>query len=588
MASSPRTPALPAAKHPISGHPQGIGGPELVIGLIGLIGVDLDSVARDLERELSKVGYRTLPPINLIDQVLLYPLWSKTPKTPYDARIDAKMDAGNKFRGILKRNDAVALLALAVVQTWRRKESPDPKQKDPPPIYRGAYILNSLKTSEEVELLREVYGSNCFILSVYSQKQTRIDNLVNKIANSKHTGDKDSCLAAAAKLIARDQSDRGMKYGQNVRKAFPLADYFIDASQPDQSTKDVCRFVELLFGSPYRTPTPWEFGMFQAHGASLRSADAGRQVGASILNEDGEILAAGTNEVPKAFGGQYWEGDKPDLRDHRQQADANRTIITDIFADLLARLKKRGWLEAHYQGKALACLVEEAQQHVLSRFDDLTEEDPPTLTERAPLGDLIEFMRVVHAEMAAILSCARRGVSLKKATLFSTTFPCHECAKHIVAAGIHQVVFIDPYPKSRVGELFQKIILVDEGEKQDHVCFRAFVGVAPRLYNKVFSMPKRKDDGGRWLDWEAIRQQQQPRRGNEMVAYGDREDKNVQELNRLIRAAESKGVLMESQDDAQGLEGEYGIRHRSGARVARRKEKPRGESRTGRARKVKK
>jgi hypothetical protein len=48
----------------------------------------------------------------------------------------------------------------------------------------------------------------------------------------------------------------------------------------------------------------------------------------------------------------------------------------------------------------------------------------------------------------AISDAARLGRATKHATLFCTTFPCHICTKHIVAAGIDRVVFLEPYPKS--------------------------------------------------------------------------------------------------------------------------------------------
>jgi deoxycytidylate deaminase len=53
------------------------------------------------------------------------------------------------------------------------------------------------------------------------------------------------------------------------------------------------------------------------------------------------------------------------------------------------------------------------------------------------LYDLTEFGRAVHAEMEALLCCARSGVSPRFGSLFTTTFPCHNCAKHIIAAGIN-------------------------------------------------------------------------------------------------------------------------------------------------------
>lgn len=46
----------------------------------------------------------------------------------------------------------------------------------------------------------------------------------------------------------------------------------------------------------------------------------------------------------------------------------------------------------------------------------------------------------IHAEMNAILHCARLGRSTLGATMVLTTLPCHSCAKMIVQAGIVSVV----------------------------------------------------------------------------------------------------------------------------------------------------
>lgn len=64
------------------------------------------------------------------------------------------------------------------------------------------------------------------------------------------------------------------------------------------------------------------------------------------------------------------------------------------------------------------------------------------------LMNLTEFTRAVHAEMEALLSAARVGVSVRGATLYTTTFPCHNCAKHIVDSGIARVVFIEPIQRA--------------------------------------------------------------------------------------------------------------------------------------------
>ena len=52
-----------------------------------------------------------------------------------------------------------------------------------------------------------------------------------------------------------------------------------------------------------------------------------------------------------------------------------------------------------------------------------------------------KYDRVIHAELNAISRCAKRGVSTDGATLYVTHFPCKECAKAVIAAGIKTVVY---------------------------------------------------------------------------------------------------------------------------------------------------
>jgi deoxycytidylate deaminase len=74
--------------------------------------------------------------------------------------------------------------------------------------------------------------------------------------------------------------------------------------------------------------------MALAFTASVRSIDMSRQVGAAIVSSTGETLSLGCNEVPKAGGGQYWEGDRSDARDAALGEDQNtrrkRLMVTDV------------------------------------------------------------------------------------------------------------------------------------------------------------------------------------------------------------------------------------------------------------------
>jgi deoxycytidylate deaminase len=116
------------------------------------------------------------------------------------------------------------------------------------------------------------------------------------------------------------------------------------------------------------------------------------------------------------------------------------------------------------------------------------------------LMDIIEYGRMIHAEMAAISDAARSGRSVKDSTMYCTTFPCHLCAKHIVASGINRLVFLEPYPKSYAKKLHGDSITFDPAEKEK-VLFQAFIGISPRRYRDIFEKKKRKDAHGRVIPW---------------------------------------------------------------------------------------
>jgi deoxycytidylate deaminase len=116
------------------------------------------------------------------------------------------------------------------------------------------------------------------------------------------------------------------------------------------------------------------------------------------------------------------------------------------------------------------------------------------------LMDITEFGRMAHAEMNAVLDAARLGRPVKDATLYCTTFPCHNCAKHIVASGISRVVFIEPYPKSQALELHGDSISLGE-KTTDKVLFEHFIGISPRRYRDIFEKGKRRDSSGNLNDW---------------------------------------------------------------------------------------
>ena len=55
-------------------------------------------------------------------------------------------------------------------------------------------------------------------------------------------------------------------------------------------------------------------------------------------------------------------------------------------------------------------------------------------------GEETKYPYVVHAELNAILNC--NGNSLRGARIYVALFPCYECAKAIIQAGLAEVVYL--------------------------------------------------------------------------------------------------------------------------------------------------
>jgi deoxycytidylate deaminase len=152
--------------------------------------------------------------------------------------------------------------------------------------------------------------------------------------------------------------------------------------------------------------------MYFAHAAALRSADLSRQVGAVIMRNPGEVIAIGWNDVPKPSGGHYWPGDTNDARDFVWGYDPSTKIKIEMVGEIMHILRSKNWLSPDRSESDVESLVKSA----------IFGEDEAVLKD-AQLMNVLEFGRVVHAEMSAITDAARRGLSVEGATLYCTTFP---------------------------------------------------------------------------------------------------------------------------------------------------------------------
>lgn len=66
-------------------------------------------------------------------------------------------------------------------------------------------------------------------------------------------------------------------------------------------------------------------------------------------------------------------------------------------------------------------------------------------------------VRTVHAEANALLQCAKFGVSTKDTVIYVTHFPCLQCCKLLIQAGIKKVYYASDYRNNELAvELFKE------------------------------------------------------------------------------------------------------------------------------------
>ena len=442
---------------------------DIVIGLVGLLGTDHHKMIVMLQERLKLFGYQS--DVILISKRVI-PAIVGPEKIPTDSefkRSEALINFGNQIRRVSNNPAVLAIAAAAEIGRCRPTDEST----------RNAYIISSLKHPEEVAELRKIYRNGFYLFALHTDRDQRMEYMTGQ-GCSKMTE------AEALALITRDEHEPE-KHGQQTRDTFALADFFCaDERNDDKLRYSVIRCLDLVFCSPRITPTFNEFAMFMAFASSLRSADLSRQVGAVVARGE-EILSTGANDCPKPGGGLYWPefiGDRiddvPRGRDYKRGCESNTVEKQRLLTE------------------------------ITSEFDKEMQKKARTILENSSLMNITEYGRVVHAEMEALLACARSNVSCVGATLYCTTFPCHNCAKHIIAAGIDELIYIEPYPKSRALEFHDDAVTLEKCDEIDKkVRFKPFIGVGPRQFFDLFSMSLssgrtiyRKEHGGIAARWQ--------------------------------------------------------------------------------------
>ena len=497
--------ALPNVLHAIAKEParknaqgsiKGRASNELVFAVVGHAGSGTSSIAGFLQATLKTLG----PPTGAYDAEILkardvIAAWAKlndqevpqlTAK-PTLKNVERFQDLGDMMRKVVTadgREDhpAVARGLIAQIRKIRASKQKTEFSDDkavPPDGSQRAYIIDSLRHPEEVHILRELYHDAFILIGVVCEEKKRALRIQKKYLGA---GEQD-----AIAFMQRDAESKE-KYGQRVGDTFHLSDFFIDNTvdhmvgkgEPNKDwlvVEQLGRLTKIITRSDIERPTSSETAMHHAYGAQLQSACLSRQVGAALMDSLGNIVATGTNEVPQPGGGVYGESFDSRAPDYRC---AKIRTGDDRYCS-----------NTREQNDIIQSLIESI--HELKDISLVRKQELLRSLRSSRIGSLLEFSRAVHAEMDALLSAAREGISPIGTHLFVTTYPCHYCARHIVTAGVVEVQYIEPYPKSRALDLHDDAIEVEAsnwkqpGSPGGKVLFRPFSGIAPRLYRKAFT-----------------------------------------------------------------------------------------------------
>jgi len=467
---------------------------ELIFGVVGPVGSGTSEVAEALSKFIGAEDVEILKARDFIKEAA-DKLGIVIPREQGIEQTIALQDAGDAMRKAFGHASVAVGFAKKIREIRARRQGRDPESESaitPDGKFR-VYILDSLRHPAEVMLLRRIYQQSFCLIAVVCDEDVRVERLADKYGSAGKNQIKSFML--------RDEK-ASEKYGQQVSSTFHLADFFVENSQPRNLNgpgglpqanpnwtvqDELGRLVSILRHDKIVRPRPNETAMYHAYGARMRSACLSRQVGAALLDRNGNLLATGTNEVPRAGGGVYggsFDGfsdrDPDPAADHRCYIHGNYCRNTREQNDIIKDLS-----------------------NAITEIPNGDDEEFIRRVRGTRIGQLIEFSRAVHAEMDALFSAAREGVSTVGSRLFVTTYPCHNCARHIVVAGVDEVQFIEPYLKSRALPLhgdsitdradgwippseFMHVQPEHRGRRAPQVLFRPFTGVAPRMYRKAF------------------------------------------------------------------------------------------------------
>jgi deoxycytidylate deaminase/dephospho-CoA kinase len=305
-------------------------------------------------------------------------------------------------------------------------------QDDPANLDR--IVFDGIRNLGEVEVLRERFGLRFFLFAIEAKKSQRWLRLAaDYLAQHLSESDFDA--------VDKRDKDEEVWYGQQVQLCVDRSDVLVTNEDTKGGLLDkLTAHVRLVTGEHPRYATPSEILMNLAYSASHGSKCLKRQVGAVLVDaspaEMGAVVGTGFNENPPQT--------KPCVEESAYGADPETGRRGRCFRDILRFESFEKFAKEKVRcPKCSAEMVEPQKDPPWRCHSCLVHLEDYFWPERA-----MSWCTAIHAEVAAVLAA---GIRAKGTTLYTTTFPCFQCAEKIAQAGIKTIVYTESYPDVKAG-----------------------------------------------------------------------------------------------------------------------------------------
>ncbi len=113
----------------------------------------------------------------------------------------------------------------------------------------------------------------------------------------------------------------------------------------------------------------------------------------------------------------------------------------EYFMEITEMVASRSTCDRAYVG---CVIVNEENRIVSTGYNGSVSGNPHCIDVGHTMRDG-HCIATIHAEMNAILYCAKEGISLKGCRAYITHFPCLNCTKALVQVGITKIIYRDSY-----------------------------------------------------------------------------------------------------------------------------------------------